>query len=900
MSSNKPLTAILIITIFLLIINVSFINADAGDFSYVQGSNPGAICPGSTALIIDTITSKNTNDLQFTIINTGSSSGFTTSVPPGFILKSGYSKSVYTYISPRTTTPVGKYTLELNVDSGIKSQTISHSIEIKDCRSFELRAVSDSKSLCPSSVEKFDFVLSNTGETKETFDLSLEGQAAPWLTLSEVSVTLDRQQSKTIFVYLSTPSSALGKYEFNLIATARSNKNVKSVSSFINVNPCFQYTLTSEKDSISLCENTKEIIPLGITNQGTVDNNYELQIEGPDWASLENNKITVAKDQTSSANIIINPGYGIEGNFKILFKAITEKGQIESSNEFNVNVKKCHGVDVQVEKNQDKICNSLSNTYNIMVKNTGEFSKEYKLELIGPVWSTLNADRIKLEPNEERKLSLTINPGFDAEASDYDIIVRAIALDSSRVSSESKLTISTISREECYKPSIGINNKEVEVYYDSAATIPVVIENKGNQQATYDIAVSGTAANFIHLNPATATIMPNNAEIVYLYIAPNKETTDGTYSAAISVRLKDSTILASDTIQIKISQSKVPVEVTPTETTPRKNLWQRIKEFFTGKKETPTQITETEIPEEPSTTEEQPAEEGNETLGNETGTAIPVLTEPNVTETVEPEVTGQVPSQIAGPESRAIDFNIANKYLINQEKNQEVNFKVNNEDHSVKITDVSADTVTIIIKSEPQYSNLKVGESKEFDTDGDGTNDLKVTLLGIENGKARVVYENLLAESIASAAENLTEITPTETTTAPETPETTPSENSETPKGPGFFKLYLKYIISGLIILVLLILVIKYRKNIVEFFEEEVEVPVKKETTEHKKETIEHKKETPKEHPKEQTKEHIAKKETVKETKETKKEETKKEEKTSKEEKKPAKKKKEVSEEEYY
>jgi len=856
----------ILLTIFIL----TLISIKASDFSVVQGINPGSICPGTTSLFTDAITNTGTSEMQFTITNTGSSSGFTTTVPPGFILGPGKSRTIYTYVTPRTTTKIGKYTLDLNIASGSDTETISHAVDINDCSSFEIKAVNALKEVCPTEVEKFDFELKNTGEFTETFDFNVEGQAAPWATLSEKSVTLSRKESKTIFVYITTSSDSLGSYDFSLMAEARSSKKVQSAKSSIKVNPCFDYSLSTKKDFLSLCEKSLEILPIDITNKGSIDNTYNLELSGPEWASLENNKIVVGKGETKSANIIVNPDYGIQGDFNLEFKATTDKGKVESSNKFSVNVKKCHSVDLKLEKNRDRICNSLSSSYNVLVKNTGDFKKEFKFELDGPVWSSFEKSKIELESGEERQLSLTINPGFDVAPSDYDIKIKASALDTSKVSSEDTLTITTISREDCYKPNIGINNKEISVYYDSAATVPIVIENKGNQEATYDISVSGTATNFVHLNPAIITVKPNMAEVLYLYIAPTTETTDGEYSATIAVRLKDSTILASDNLIIKVSKSKVPTEIIqPEQPQTKKSLWQRIKEFFSGKPVDVEQSPVTEVPTENIT--ELPSENVTE-LPNITETIV----EENKTETPTfPETTGQVPTEVTGPvpESRNIDFDKGNKQIVNQEKNQDVGFKLNNEDHSAKVTDISADGITIVIRSEPQYSNLKIGESKDFDTNNDGVNDLRVTLVGIENGKAKLVYENLLAEP--STAENPVQEVTNETSNLSETSEVTTIPETQA-TSPSFFSLYKSYIIGGIIILILLILIIKYRKPIKEFFEEEVE------------EEMPQKKEPPKE----------IKKEPVKETKEIKKEEPKKE---AKEEKKPAsKKKKEVSEEEYY
>jgi uncharacterized membrane protein len=878
MSSNfnkatKIIFVILVFTIFIYSIYAS-------DISVIQGSNSGAICPGTTNLITDVVNNNGNNELQFTITNSGSSSGFTTTTPPGFILAPGQSKTIYTYISPRTTTEVGKYTLNLNVQAGSNSEIISHSIDIKDCRSFSLVAKDSASSVCPADIQKYEFLLSNTGENTETFDLRTEGQIAPWATISETTITLARQESKSIFVYVNTPSDALGNYDFSLIATSRSNKKVQTAEVSLNVNSCFDYTLTTKKDSVSMCEKSQEIIPVQITNKGTVDNNYNLALDGPEWASLENNQVQVGKGESKSVNIILNPDYGVSGDFKVSFQSTTDKGKIESSNEFNINVKTCHGVDVQIEKNQDKICNSLSNTYNVLVKNTGEFQKDFKLDLIGPVWTTLSSDRISLNPEEERKLTLTINPGFDIGSGDYDITVRATGLDSSKVSSEAKLTITTISKEECYKPVIGIKDKELEVYYDSSATIPIVIENKGNEKATYDIGVSGTASSFVHLNPAVVTVEPNQAEIIYLYAAPNSETPNGDYSATVSVRLKDSTILASDVINLKVSQSKAPIEITQTQNSgEKKSLWQKIVDFFTSKNtSTPSQETNevgnVTVLDNSTTQNETTTTEEENLTGNQT-----VINQPTETTTL--------------PTAKTIDLVTAKKQLVNQELNQKVVFTINNTEHTATLNNVSGDVVYLVIRSDPIYTNLSVGQSAYLDTDGNGVNDLKVTLMGFKaDGRADILYENLLLPAVTQPTTEETTEQTNETILTNETGNESDIIEPVTTESPttNFFSLYAKYIIAGIIILILLVLVIKYRKGIKEFFEEEIEeeVPPKKEVPKEVKKEEPHKKEVPKEVKKEEVKkEEPHKKEVPKEVK--------------KDEKKTLpKKKKEVDEEEYY
>lgn len=808
----------IILTLTLLILAAKHVSA-ADDFVATTSQTPHAICPGSTALFTDVIQNVISTPLAFTVSSSGSSSSFITTVPTGFILEPGQKKTIYTYASPRSTTRVGSYTLDVLVSSDGESETLSHRVEVQDCSSFSLTQVNGLKTICPSDIETYEFTLANNGQLQDTYDLRVEGQIAPWVTLSENQITLASGQSKQVFAYISSTQDSLGDYEFSIVAQSKANARVSSAKASLKVNPCFDFKLITERDFLSFCEHSTQSIPIQIVNDGSTQNTYNLEIEGPVWASLENNVIDLAPGQTRTVNLILNPDYGVEGEFNVAFKATTKRGKLTNQNVFDISVQKCHSVAVDIESSQDSICNSLSNTYSVLVKNTGQFEKDFRLDIQGPTWSQIDTSRLFLDAAEESQVTLSINPGFEVTPGEYDITVGAQALDSSAVSAQDTIKITTVSREECYQPQIGLSKKDIEVFYDSAATLPVVIENKGTYDATYTLDVSGTAANFVQLNPGVITVKPNRAELIYLYIAPGLETKNGDYQATISVRLGDSTILASDDVNIKVSESTVPIEEptpTPPEQAPqRKSFWQRLKEFFTG---TPTeQVT----PVENVTGELQVPEE-------------------NITKAaLEPEEEITPPEELAPPEPNIIDFQTQESQEVTQVKDQETRFLVVDEEHTTTVTNVSEEEVTFSISSEPITLTLKVGESRNLDLNNDDVTDVKITLVGFDEFKRPIIRYEALSGAF------MQETTPEEITTPlPEeiSQETNISEQEailqenasqqleqvqETTKSApaqSFFARYRWYLLAAIVILLVVIIIqTKFYLKIKEFFEEEIE-----------------------------------------------------------------------------
>ena len=72
-----------------------------------------------------------------------------------------------------------------------------------------------------------------------------------------------------------------------------------------------------------------------------------------------------------------------------------------------------------------------------------------------------------------------------------------------------------------------------------------------------------------------------------------------------------------------------------------------------------------------------------------------------------------------------------------------VTFTVAGGSHSAKVLDVTEDSVTIEVSSDPQTLTLTTGETKEVDLTADGTNDLAITLRAITDGKADLVFKSL-------------------------------------------------------------------------------------------------------------------------------------------------------------
>ena len=79
-----------------------------------------------------------------------------------------------------------------------------------------------------------------------------------------------------------------------------------------------------------------------------------------------------------------------------------------------------------------------------------------------------------------------------------------------------------------------------------------------------------------------------------------------------------------------------------------------------------------------------------------------------------------------------------------------VNFTLNNATHALTVQNLTDDSATIEVKSDPVVFTLKVNKTKEVDLDGNKKNDFSVTLLSLADNKASLMIKALSESSFST------------------------------------------------------------------------------------------------------------------------------------------------------
>ena len=578
MKGGKPLFIFFIV----LLLIVSSVNAD---FIYLTKSSSNALCPRESGLFIDNI--KNTDNIQkeFKITLSGDATAWSTSLPNTFLLNAGESKEVYTYITPSQEAQPGNYLLsmDINVDNIFKS--IRHTINVKDCYKTEVGTTVSKYSICPSQLQTYEVTIINKGEYSETYNLNIESsELKDFATLSETTVTLNKNQDKKIFVYVKAPEAS-ADYKFNLIAD--NGRTKASYKLELEVLPCYNFKFNLEGvNNYNVCDRTATVVPFRLENLGSTTNDFDIKIDGPIWVRSENVKYHLMSQESKSINIAFAPDYAINGTFPVKVTAVPDKGNAKIQTSFTINVRKCHSVQLQLLDNQAKACKTITTQYDLKLKNTGEIQKIYKLKLEGPSWAKLDGDdTVVLKSNEERIVKISTLPLENVNSGNYEIKVNVVANDESSVIThdEQKLKIEVVDLKGCYQGILTSQYDNVAVYYDSNIAIPVSIKNAGFKKADFAFSIAGNASSFIRLNPSTLSLDSGKEEIIYLYVAPEAKTRLGSYDVTLVANLREGSLVGTKNFKIEITDTKDKATQISLDTTPKKaglSMFTKTKNFI--------------------------------------------------------------------------------------------------------------------------------------------------------------------------------------------------------------------------------------------------------------------------------------------------------------------------------
>jgi len=516
-----------------------------------------SVCSTQTALFVIPITNDGTNTEDYTVSLSGNAAKWAVAAPAGLTLKEGETGTVYIYATPSMNALPGEYSLKVTVTSSSgESKTITNALDVADCHKASLVASVSTQESCAGLPAQFSLTLTNEGSFSENFELHLSGSGASVAALSDNVVKLASGETREILVTVN--SDDVESYTIAVTAQSQGTGVVATEKlNYVSLG-CYDFDLSPDKNYFSFCENSEARIPLSLDNRGTLESTFTLTVDGPKWAALDNTELRIPAGGTRTTNLILFPGYGVSGDFKVDVRAVSKEGGLSSKREIVANVLECHSTGLEIPESEDTICPFTEQSYEVSLANLGQYVEHYAIAVTGVDWASVDDAFKDIDAGESTKFTLNVNP-TNVESGQYIVKVTAESQDSCHTSDSDILTINIASRDNCFGVDIDAQYESIDVVYGEGALVPVVVENKGTQESKYDLEVSGTGASYAQLNPSTIALRGGDSETAYLYISMPEQTPTNIYTLTISARLEDGTLSDSDTVEVRLITQDVDV-----------------------------------------------------------------------------------------------------------------------------------------------------------------------------------------------------------------------------------------------------------------------------------------------------------------------------------------------------
>lgn len=530
------------------------------EFTMGSSASSADVCSSETALIIVTTTNLGPNADTFNIGLSDKAAKWSVVAPQGFVLQPGETQNSYIYTTVPTGTKTGSYGLSASVSSNSEGQqTQNYIVNVGECNSVEITPVAAETNFCTCTANTYEFLVRNSGRWAENYRLSLAGSASEYATLSVGSISLQADEARSVSVTVAPACGDTGSYDLTLIAESMDSDAVESQTITLGVDGCYDFDFALAENYLSFCDNSEAKIPVTIQNQGTVRNGYTLDVDGPVWAGLDRARIEANAGTSEVSNLVLFPELGVLGNFPMTVTVTSDEGDDQMTESFTANVLSCRETSVELAQSSDTLCGGNSKSYQVSLVNAGQFDEKYALSLEGPSWAKLNTNFLSLDAGDSTTLDLEVSPEVSVVPGSYTFEVGAETQNIGSTSDSDTIEITISSRASCFGVQLESESTDLEIRHGMGELIPIVVNNIGASDASYELEISGDGANLAQLNPGVVELEGNSAETVYLHLSAPDDVTPRRYRVTVSARsVEDQTVTGSTTVAFNVIESETP------------------------------------------------------------------------------------------------------------------------------------------------------------------------------------------------------------------------------------------------------------------------------------------------------------------------------------------------------
>ena len=273
------------------------------------------------------------------------------------------------------------------------------------------------------------FSIFNTGTTSSTYDISVAGSAADWVS-APGSLTLSAGQNAPVLFTLDTPCTARDSQALEFIVTATASGLQDGFSLQVDVATPNDINMTPQvfSDTINPCG--KATYSVSLQNPAPFEETYTIGLKNPSAIALQisvpQKQVIIAPKGVADVSIDVTPSDCKQaGETPLTLTVDTKQTKLHAELDFSLTVKQ-EGM-ATIGSNVERIVTGYTpSAASIDIRNDGTSKETYALSIIAPSWIALNISTITLDAGQTSPLTLVLKANDSVvPEGDYPINVTA-------------------------------------------------------------------------------------------------------------------------------------------------------------------------------------------------------------------------------------------------------------------------------------------------------------------------------------------------------------------------------------------------------------------------------------------------------------------------------------------
>ncbi|NOZ81369.1 MAG: hypothetical protein GXP63_06890 [DPANN group archaeon] len=371
-------------------------------------------------------------------------------------------------------------------------------------RPMQVQAIAFPGESCPTQPAVYGFEITNLGSDAETYHFAVSAYA-DYITYSAPDLFLAPGQKGRIFLFFRTPADVYGDFTFDFIITADTAQFQATIPLVQRVNACYDYRVelgqlkktdgTYGFTSVSgnefpACSEAQMVLPVLVTNQAPIANEFTFELQGPDWGNLNGNLLRLEPGQKGMLLITLRPEEAItKGRYGFTLFSTSAKGKLQKGLPFFIDLDQCHDFSVVLAKHEAEICCKDTDFQGIVINN-GKDDENFTLSIAGDDTASLDKDTLSIPAGKNASFTLSIHPActdgsVPKEQQLSPTVYAELDKGSIQIRRSDSLSVTVHPVQTCYDVDV----RNVDSFFNSR----VISLDKGKQNTTLAVKNIGTA-----------------------------------------------------------------------------------------------------------------------------------------------------------------------------------------------------------------------------------------------------------------------------------------------------------------------------------------------------------------------------------------------------------------------